>query len=215
MDAYQEGDHELSQGTGTQDDAVILSASSFGSRICWFQRPDEPLSIKYFLSMKGVDHLLLYSWILKDLAWMQGWHDSGMVFGSFSVILTLLFLVGGVVVSKEIQVCEVFHCMSHVLWIFANFWWMSGELYNLQYEIDDDNSGWYPVRTLEASFIFRAALCWLGVYYLIIKPIELLRPNVYWHVRTTEEEMKNNGGHHVIPRFHSFFKNFDQYKDAQ
>ena len=31
----------------------------------------------------------------------------------------------------------------------------------------------YDIRTLEAGYVMQAALCWMSVYYLIVKPLKL------------------------------------------
>lgn len=179
-------------------------------KICWFFRPD-PMSLGYFLTTKsGLQNLLLYAWMLKDLAWMQGWLYLALTSASIAVIITFGIIIVAVA-SKDLN--EIFHATASFLWIFACFWWMSGELYNLEDGLDD-NVGLYPVRTSEAKSVFLFALTLLGIYYIVVKPIEIYKPDLLTHYFNVADE-NDLQGILPAPRFRYFFKSWEQYVNTE
>jgi hypothetical protein len=178
-------------------------------KICWFVRPD-PMSLEYFFTTKsGLQNMLLYAWMLKDLAWMQGWFYPALIFASVSVTITFGTIVAALV-SKDLN--EIFHSTASFLWIFACLWWMSGELYNLEDGIDD-SVGVYPVRASEAKAIFLFGLTLVGTYYIIVKPIELYKPDYLSHYFNVADE-NDLQGILPAPRFKYFFKSWEQYTNT-
>ena len=124
---YQPMEHDLT----SNDHAVVEEKEKvFGevslstnlhakTGICWFKRP-RPMTLSAFFSKSGADKMLLYTWMAKDLSWMQGWYYPGFVFGSASVCITGVIVILAFI-SKDIS--EIFSSVGFFLWIFANIWW--------------------------------------------------------------------------------------------
>ena len=49
---------------------------------------------------------------------------------------------------------------------------MTGDLHDA--EFPDSEDLWYDHRTLDSGHLMQAALCWLGIYFFVIKPFGLL-----------------------------------------
>lgn len=127
---------------------------------------DVALSFQYFTTVRGVENLLIYLWILKDLCWTQNWY-AGLYFSSIAVILfaMLAFL-------SMYWRCfdEAWHFIASFLWLFANTWWMSGELHDWEYP---NQPHLYEERKVQCRHIMEAALVWIGLYFLVIKPFKI------------------------------------------
>ena len=61
--------------------------------------------------------------------------------------------------------------IAQILWLFGNYWWMSGELHDVAYP---DAPPVYNVRALQAGHVLQSAMCFMAVYYLILKPLKVL-----------------------------------------
>lgn len=82
---------------------------------------------------------------------------------------------------------------------------MTGDLHDHEFP---DGPRWYPRRTTESGHVMQAALCWLGIYYLIVKPFKLLgcdNPEALSHY--------NNTG--LQPRFSRIFSTWREYENCQ
>jgi hypothetical protein len=69
---------------------------------------------------------------------------------------------------------EIFIRLAVLIWIFANIWWMTGEVEDWQtcQCLDGDL---YLERTYETQIILDTGLCLLGVYYLVVRPFKLFK----------------------------------------
>jgi len=115
---------------------------------------------------------------------------------------------------------------------------MSGELHDATYTSDDtfymtyqnssagavamnitvsvtSNHGhlWYTSRNLDANKILDCALCLLGVYYVILKPIELMYPEFFrkYGLNPVDEFEATESK----PRFPFIFKSWREYQNLQ
>ena len=82
---------------------------------------------------------------------------------------------------------------------------MTGDLHDHAFP---DSPKWYARRTMESGHMMQAALCWLGIYYLIVKPFRLLgcdNPEALSHY--------NNTG--LSPRFSRIFSTWREYENCQ
>ena len=82
---------------------------------------------------------------------------------------------------------------------------MTGDLHDHAFP---DSPKWYARRTMESGHVMQAALCWLGIYYLIVKPFRLLgcdNPDALSHY--------NNTG--LRPRFSRIFSTWREYENCQ
>jgi lysylphosphatidylglycerol synthetase-like protein (DUF2156 family) len=78
---------------------------------------------------------------------------------------------------------------------------MSGEAHDATYPEEDPVA---EIRATESSHVFEAALLWLGVYYLIVIPFNL--------IPVSHEALKAYDDGKFKPRF-SYFRNFRQYEN--
>ena len=69
-----------SQGSGTD---VHAPMSCFGALTTL---PRDKWEWKWFSTVKGSDWLHLYMWMVKDLAWAQGWYAVGMISGAAALV---------------------------------------------------------------------------------------------------------------------------------
>lgn len=79
----------------------------------------------YFYTIRGVENLLVYTWIAKDICWTTYSSD-----WMFFVVLSLVF--SGLIVAKsifELDFEDVWHRIAEFLWLFSNFWWLSVRVY--------------------------------------------------------------------------------------
>ena len=72
-------------------------------------------------TVRGVENILIYTWIAKDLCWLL-YSPDWIYFG-----IGALCICGVVVVKSisEMNFEDVWHRVAEFLWLFANFWWMS------------------------------------------------------------------------------------------
>jgi hypothetical protein len=116
----------------------------------------------------GSEYCHTYFWIAKDLAWMQGWRKCSIFFGMSALLWSLSIFFHGVRTSN---LHELWNFFALFLWLFANFWWMTGEAYDYEYPYED------PIgeeHSATSSKLLVVALCWLLVYYLLILPFNLI-----------------------------------------
>ncbi len=81
---------------------------------------------------------------------------------------------------------------------------MTGELHDFSYP---DEELWYPSRMVEAGHMMQAALCWLGVYYLCIKPAKLWPPSL-----AAIHAYDETG---LVSRFPYFLSTWREYENLQ
>ena len=135
--------------------------------ICWIHAPTIPLSISYVLSIRGSENMHLYLWILKDLAWTQEWYYPSWIFGSLAVLWSLWLLLYAL---YDRATDEAFVRMGVLIWIFGNWWWITGEVHDWKYP---EETPIYDERTTQTGYILNAGLCWLAVFYLFVRPFKL------------------------------------------
>ena len=83
------------------------------SSICWFHLPDHPLSLQWFLTIRGSENFHLYLWLIKDLAWAQSWYYCGHIFGSLAVIWSVYILSHA---ARERNTNEIFTGVAQTFW---------------------------------------------------------------------------------------------------
>ena len=54
--------------------------------------PDEKWSIKSYFSIKGLENLLIYVWIAKDISWTTSTWIPAWLFGTLAVFLSFVFV---------------------------------------------------------------------------------------------------------------------------
>jgi hypothetical protein len=127
----------------------------------------------YFATIHGAQWLHLYLWCAKDLAWMQDWYYPGLVLGFGAVVWSLFLLVRSAVYKNWIQVV---HYVGQLLWLFANAWWMYGELHDYQYPNDPEI---YDRFRESGSHMMASALCFMVLFYLLraVRLLNFLTPS--------------------------------------
>jgi len=130
------------------------------------QKPWNP--IDYFTTVRGVEFLQLYFWLLKDFAWTNDYYAMGLTFGALALFMTV-WLIGMTIHYKNW--IELWHYIATFIWLWGNYWWAYGELHDHEYP---DDKPIYDKHTIDTSWILTSGLCWLGAYYLIILPFHLM-----------------------------------------
>ena len=186
--------------------ADSLSHISDGG-ICWLHPPDQKWSPSFYLSERGLDNVHIYLWITKDLCWVQSWLLPGLIIGGLACLYAF-FLVLRACWRRNIS--EFWIKFAEMMWLFANAWWMIGELHDDHYGyFDDGEKSIVDKHTKEAGIIFICTLVWITLYYLLLKPLNLLE-------ETKEEQLlaiKNDPTSHLQPRFSFFFKTWNEYEN--
>lgn len=164
--------------------------------ICWKHLPDEPFGPSFFLSSRGQSTIHIYLWISKDLTWVQGWFYPGLCIGGLAVSLSLWFVLKSAL-KRDIN--EIWPHITELLWLFANYWWMIGELYDYEFP---DRKSMYNRHTHEAGCIMISALSWAILYYVILKPLGL-----------TKSKHDSKSKSDLFIRFPCYFKSWDEYEN--
>ena len=178
---------------------IDFVSSKNDSSVYIISKPDEPWSPHWYLSVRGAECFHIYLWIAKDWSWTQDWYWQGLIFGSAAVVWSF-FLLSHSASKRNYQ--EVWHGIGQILWLFANLWWMEGELHDVKFP------GQPPIndaRQKEGGYIMITALCWLGIYYLFLRPFGLLP------ISTAAKAHYDDTG--LSCRFSSCFPTWRQYEN--
>lgn len=151
-----------------------------------------PLTSKLFFSVRYVENIHLYFWMLKDLAWSLDYRDFGMVFGTIA-ILWLGMLYWNAIKAKSTE--EIYFLIPTSLWLIGNYLWMTGELVNS----DDD------YLRPKGSYCMIAGMCLTIFYHIFVKWLGLmeLKPN------EKAEKLYNENG---LKSKYKYFTTFRQYE---
>ena len=145
---------------------------------------DIPLTSRMFFTIRGSENFHIYLWIAKDFSWSQGLYYESLVFG-VSALGWCTVLMYNAFRSKNME--EIYFLIPLTLWLFGNFWWMTGEIVNQ----DDD------VRQPQAGDIMIAGICFFILYWCCLRPFNLLLVDV------NRAQKYNDVG--LIPRFKIFY----------
>jgi hypothetical protein len=160
----------------------------------------------------------VYIWIAKDLSWTQNWFFPAHFFAVIALICAALLLARSI---KDRNSEEIWHTLSHVLWLFGNYWWMSLDVRDSRYDYDfclystltvyelvlfyfylrfvyeltslvlsnfiyfaitsllshPFDAEAYNMRLIQAGNILAAALMWLLLWYLVMRPLKIFPLN--------------------------------------
>ena len=84
-----------------------------------------PWSPQMYFSVRGAENFHIYLWIMKDLAWTQSWVVMSWVFGISAISWTTVLLFHAI---KDKCFLEIYMLIALILWLSANFVWMTGTL---------------------------------------------------------------------------------------
>lgn len=129
--------------------------------------PDEKWSIKSYFSIKGLENLLIYVWIAKDISWTTSTWIPAWLFGTLAVFLSFVFVC---IAIYDLHYEEIWNGIAQLLWVFGNFWWMMGDVHDVEFP---DERPIYDERQHACQVIMIAAMTWLGILYFIIRPFKL------------------------------------------
>jgi hypothetical protein len=187
-------------GIHTEEDILHRDISYFSSDPANFFPKFETrkhLSNVWYYSLRGIENGLVYFWIAKELAWAQQWYVCQFLYGIIAMLFSLMLLWRA---TASFNFEDSWQKIAEFLWLFANFWWLSGERHDLH------NPNLVPVneiRTNESKHILEATICWLGIYYMFLKPYDIF-------LSDSVAEKYDDAGLH--PRF-SYFKSWRQYEN--
>jgi hypothetical protein len=158
-----------------------------------------PITIEWYFSPVGAEYTHTYFWICKDLAWTQEWRLLSLGFGFSAILWSLLILYHA---TKFKNGHEIINAVALLLWLSANFVWMSGEVYDVSYP---DLPSISDLRTSQSAFLLEIAVVLLLTYYFILVPFDLLP--------ITPKQLAIYDDGSIEPRF-SYFRNFRQYENV-
>ena len=167
--------------------------------ICLLNWPDEPWTINWYASVRGQESLHVYFWIMKDLSWVQSWYYPGYFFGALSVAWMAYILIQA---FRKRSIDEIWCTLAHLLWLLGNFVWMIGELHDSTFP---DHESVYDARAEECYYIFVVAIIWIGLYYAILKPFNLVNETT-----SRSDEYDTTG---LKCRFSFYFKTWREYEN--
>lgn len=111
-----------------------------------------------------------------------------------------MYILGQAIHKRSLD--EIWTTIAHILWLTGNFVWMLGELHDTQYP---DEKSQYDQREMECGYIMMAALIWIGIYYFVLKPLNLMNE------KTAKGEEYDTTG--LQCRFSWFFKSWREYEN--
>eukprot|EP01038_Epipyxis_sp_PR26KG_P014646 gene14646-19677_t len=196
-----EDDNSTIQSLENQIGAESLDRNSFWNlidEICWLNYPNKRWDICFYYTIRGAENFHIYLWILKDLSWTQDWYCSGYIFGILACFWSGYLLCHAIHFRN---VKEIWACIAQLLWLVSNTIWMSAELHDHQFP---NAPKLYPSYTVISGKIMVAALCFLGIYYIIIKPFNLFPASV-----SVDQEYDDTG---LTCRF-KYFKSWREYEN--
>lgn len=158
----------------------------------------EPFKFSWFMTIVGAEYFHVYLWIAKDLSWTQDFKSLSLIFGTFATLWCVVIFFNAFRAGNN---DEVYSTAALFMWIFANYWWMTGEVHDDNYP---DEVSIYDQRALESAWILSAAVCFLTVYYFIVIPFKLMP--------VSAEAIAAYDDGTVKPRF-SYLKTFRQYEN--
>ena len=82
---------------------------------------------------------------------------------------------------------------------------MSGDLHDHEFP---NRPPLYEIRTTESGHMMQFALCWLGVYYIIVKPFKLFGCD-------SPEALRHYDNTGLKPRFSFLFRTWREYENCQ
>lgn len=130
---------------------------------------------------------------------IQAWYYSAHLFGILSISFMVYILAQAV---RKRSLDEIWTTIAHILWLVANYVWMTGEVHDIKYP---DAKEQYYQREEECGYIMMAALIWIGVYYFCLKPLKLMNEG------TAKGEDYDTTG--LQCRFNWFFKSWREYEN--
>lgn len=161
------------------------------------------LSLKWVLSVHGIEYIQLYLWFIKDWSWCtMRWVYVGIISGSLAMIwsILLLFLSLGAHLYGE-----AFLAVGMICWLSAQFIWMIGEFWNENFL--DDGEDFYQACLKTARGFAASSSLILLFYFLILLPSGFFD----WERRTNKLALRLS--HDAPPpRFPSIFKTFREYE---
>ena len=190
--------HDLESGSFPTGSSSSSGGNASTVPAAYRTLPDEAWSPDVYFSVRGSENLLIYIWIAKDLSWTQNWYYPAFIFGGIALFASFLMICRSFM-SRNVE--EIWHGVAQLMWLFANFWWMSHDLYNSEYPYSELA---YQTRKNQARHIMESALIWLAVWYLIVRPADL------FPVRQADSSRYDDADLH--PRF-SYFKTWRQYEN--
>ncbi len=179
----------------------IISANDVDSKgICWFYPPNEDWDLSYYWTLRGAENFHIYVWALKDLSWMQLWYWPGMIAGAGAVTWSAYLLIFHAMWDGNYW--EIIFGIGQFVWLFGNYWWMTGELHDHEYP---DEPLLYNKRTYEAGIMLKCAFVFVGIFTLILKPLGLFKPKV--------EALNKYDRAGLVPRLKFLFPSWRDYEN--
>ena len=100
--------------------------NNFG--ICWLHGPTLPWSWNYYIyTTRGAEYFHLYLWLFKDLSWTLDALVAGWLFGILAVLWSGFLVIRAIFFNN---LYEAIVSTAQLLWLIANFWWMTGEVHD-------------------------------------------------------------------------------------
>ena len=128
----------------------------------------EPFQFSWFFTIVGAEYFHVYLWIAKDFSWTQEFKTLSLFFGTCATLWCIVIFFNAFQVGNN---DEVYSTIALFLWIFANYWWMTGDVHDDNYP---DEPSIYDQRSNESAIILTTAVCWLTVYYFVIIPFGVM-----------------------------------------
>ena len=132
---------------------------------------------------------------------MQLWYYPGMLFGALAVTWSMYLLVFHAI--RDRNVVEIYLGVGQFLWLFGNYWWMTGELHDAKYP---DEPPWYDDRRATCGTILKVALVYVGVFTVFLKPLGIVK-------KPSGEACVKYDRRELTPRFQQLFPTWRDYEN--
>jgi len=103
----------------------------------------------------------------------------------------------------------VIHHLAQLIWLFANYWWLIGEVQD--YRTLGDTGENYDRHTIVTKWLLTAAICLEGVFYVFIRPLDLFNGRLTKDSENPIVKEYNEIG--LKPRFRFYFRHWREYEN--
>jgi len=157
---------DTTRGRATSE-LVLSNGRVQGQGNAYTSMPDEPWSPSVYLTVRGMENILILVWVAKDLSWTTATWPSAWLFGISALSISFWFILRALYDGSWE---EIFHGIGQFLWILANFFWMIGELHD---DVYPDEPEVYDTNLARCKLTMEIAFGLFCVWYLVVKPLKI------------------------------------------
>lgn len=128
--------------------------------VIYDQKNNKMNSEELFFSVRHIENIHIYFWILKDLGWLLDNPYVSITFGILSLLILMILFYINTNYEELYFICVTF------IWLFSNFIWMVGDV--LQYDT--------KVYQFICSCGMTLGICLIACYYVMLLDLTIFSP---------------------------------------